>query len=62
VDVDPKKSGRLLHGSRVVAPQELAPGAGRMLVTVGTRGARAGIRQWAERAGFRELTDFVCVT
>jgi glycosyltransferase involved in cell wall biosynthesis len=62
VDVDPKKSGRLLHGARVVAPQELAPGAGRMLVTVGTRGARAGIRQWAERTGFRELTDFVCVT
>jgi glycosyltransferase involved in cell wall biosynthesis len=62
VDVDPKKSGRLLHGARVVAPQELAPGAGRMLVTVGTRGARAGIRQWAEGAGFRELTDYVCVT
>jgi len=62
VDVDPKKSGRLLHGARIVSPEELAPGAGRMLVTVGTRGARAGIREWAVKAGFRETADFVCVT
>lgn len=62
VDVDPKKSGRLLHGARVVSPNEVTPGVGRMLVTVGTRGARAGIRQWAHTVGFRELTDYVCVT
>jgi glycosyltransferase involved in cell wall biosynthesis len=62
VDVDPKKSGRLLHGARIVAPQEIVPGAGRMLVTVGTRGARGGIREWAHHAGFREMTDFICVT
>lgn len=62
VDVDPKKNGRLLHGARIVSPSGLAPGSGRMLVTVGTRGARAGIRAWAETAGFRELTDYICVT
>lgn len=62
VDVDPKKSGRLLHGARIVAPHEVTPGCGKMLVTVGTRGARAGIRDWAKKTGFRELTDFVCVT
>lgn len=62
VDVDPKKSGRLLHGARIVAPEAVAPGAGKMLVTVGTRGARSGIRAWAATAGFRELVDFVCVT
>lgn len=62
VDVDPKKSGRLLHGARVVLPHDLAPGSGSMLVTVGTRGARTGIRQWAAKTGFREMTDFICVT
>jgi glycosyltransferase involved in cell wall biosynthesis len=62
VDVDPKKSGRMLHGAAIVPPQELTPAAGKMLVTVGTRGARAGIREWAAAAGFRELVDFLCVT
>ncbi len=62
VDVDPKKEGRLLHGARVVSPQAFAPGTGRMLVTVGTRGARAGIRDWAATAGFIELVDYICVT
>jgi len=62
VDVDPKKRGRILHGAKIVSPDELSPGTARMLVTVGTRGARAGIRTWALRAGFAEGKDFVCVT
>lgn len=62
VDVDPKKKGRTLHGAAVVAPEEVAPSAGKMLVTVGTRGARAGIREWARGAGFIEGEDFICVT
>jgi glycosyltransferase involved in cell wall biosynthesis len=62
VDVDPKKSGRVLHGAVIFAPHELKPGNARMLVTVGTRGARAGIRDWAVTAGFSELADFICVT
>ena len=62
VDVDPKKIGNLLHGVRVVAPGEVSPDDGRLLITVGTRGARAGIRQWADSAGFKEGTDYICVT
>jgi hypothetical protein len=45
-----------------VSASEVAPDGRRMLVTVGTRGARAGIRRWAAEAGFIEGTDFVCVT
>jgi len=62
VDVDPKKRGRMLHGAEVVGAEELMSVSGRMLVTVGTRGARAGIREWACKAGFKEGTDFICVT
>ena len=62
VDVDPKKRGRILHGAEIVAAEDLKSIPGRMLVTVGTRGARAGIREWACRTGFRESTDFICVT
>ena len=62
VDVDPRKRGRELHGALIVAPEEVRPGAEKMLVTVGTRGARAGIRAWAEAAGFVDGRDFRCVT
>jgi glycosyltransferase involved in cell wall biosynthesis len=62
VDVDPRKIGRILHGAPVSAPGEVTPALGRMLVTVGTRGARHQVRSWAEAAGFREGTDFLCVT
>jgi hypothetical protein len=33
-----------------------------MLITVGTRGAREQVRNWAHAAGFREGADFLCVT
>jgi glycosyltransferase involved in cell wall biosynthesis len=62
VDVDPKKRGRLLHGAGIVGADELGSLRGSMLVTVGTRGARAGIREWASKAGLKEGTDFICVT
>ena len=62
IDVDPKKKGRALHGAAIVSPDEISPTAGKMLVTVGTRGARAGIRAWANGAGFAEGKDFICVT
>ncbi len=62
VDVDPRKIGRALHGAPVVGPAHVAPGAGRMLITVGTRGAREGVRQWAVGAGFVEGRNFICVT
>ena len=62
VDVDPKKRGRTLHGAKIVSPDEILPAGAKMLVTVGTRGARAGIRNWASSAGFTEGKDFICVT
>lgn len=62
VDVDPRKVGRTLHGAPVVAPGDVLPGEGKMLLTVGTRGAREGVRSWAQEAGFREGIDYICVT
>ncbi len=62
VDVDPKKRGMILHGAKVVGAEDFASISGRMLVTVGTRGARAGIREWAAKAGFKDGSDFICVT
>lgn len=62
IDVDPKKRGQILHGAEIVSHFDVSPDGGRMLVTVGTRGARAGIREWASGAGFTECTDFICVT
>ncbi len=62
VDVDPRKIGRTLHGARVIAPAEISPGMGKMLITVGIRGARDGVRQWALGAGLTEGRDFLCVT
>lgn len=62
VDVDPAKIGRTLHGVLVVSPDQVEAGEGKMLITVGTRGARDGIRRWAQYAGLREGEDFVCVT
>jgi hypothetical protein len=62
VDVDPRKIGMSLHGARVVGPANVSPADGRMLVTVGTRGARQQVRSWALDAGFREGEDFLCVT
>ena len=62
IDVDPRKQGRTLHGAAVLPPEEVSPCGGKMLVTVGTRGARNGIRGWARGAGFIEGEDFICVT
>lgn len=62
IDVDPRKIGRKLHGAEIVPPNEAPRRGGKMLVTVGTRGARAEIRNWATSAGFKEGIDFVCVT
>lgn len=63
VDVDPRKIGRLLHGAPVSGTDELiAEEGGKMLVTVGTRGARDQVREWAYSAGFVEGEDFLCVT
>lgn len=63
VDVDPKKIGRTLHGAPVVSASAVQAGNGtRLLVTVGTRGARHQLRRWADGAGFVEGKDYLCVT
>ena len=61
IDADPRKQGRLLHGAPVLPPgtDELS---GKLLVTVGTRGAREGIRSWLAGRGLREGVEIVCVT
>ena len=62
VDVDPRKVGRTLHGALVLPATAMVPDGRKLLITVGTRGARAGVRAWAQQAGFAEGRDFVCVT
>jgi len=62
VDLDPKKVGRELHGAPIVAADTIEPGTGPMLVTIGTRGARVLVRQWASSRGLVEGVDYVCVT
>ena len=62
VDVDPRKIGRMLHGAPVIGADAASPAMGRLLITVGTRGAREELRRWATAVGFREGEDFLCVT
>lgn len=62
VDLDPRKVGNILHGAPVVPEHAVEPDSGPMLVTIGTRGARGQIREWARKRGLEEGTDFVCVT
>ncbi|BDV41087.1 glycosyl transferase [Geotalea uraniireducens] len=62
LDVDPRKIGRELHGAPVVSPEQVRRDGRKILVTVGTRGARAALRQWAARVGLAEGRDYLCVT
>jgi glycosyltransferase involved in cell wall biosynthesis len=62
VDIDPRKIGRTLHGARIVAPEPFPRLPGKMLITVGVRGAREELRHWAEQGGLTEGVDFLCVT
>ena len=62
VDVDPRKVGRTLHGAPVCYTRQVPVDGPKMLITVGTKGARDGVRQWASAAGFREGENVVCVT
>jgi hypothetical protein len=62
VDLDPRKVGRELHGAPVVPVEAVQPGSGPMLVTIGSRGARAEVRRWTAAQGLVEGVDYVCVT
>ena len=61
IDADPRKQARPLHGAPVLPPDtdELS---GKFLVTIGTRGARKGIRTWLTDQGLVEGVDLLFVT
>ena len=61
VDADPRKQGRILHGAPVLPP-DTPDLRGKLLVTVGTRGAREGIRAWLAARGLVEGSHVLCVT
>ncbi len=61
LDVDPKKIGRILHNAPVLSPEELQLDGRKMIVAIGVRGAREQFRNVAERRGWQEGIDFVCV-
>ncbi len=61
IDVDPRKIGRVLGDAPVCGASALANFGGAPLVTaVGSRGARALIRQELVRVGRQEGRDFLC--
>jgi cellulose synthase/poly-beta-1,6-N-acetylglucosamine synthase-like glycosyltransferase len=61
-EVDRRKIGQVVHGAPVVPIEDLSPGSGPILVTIGARGAREQVRAWAGRQGLTEGVDFWCVT
>lgn len=61
LDVDPKKIGRVLHNAPVISPDDLQLNGRKMIVAIGVRGARQQFRSMANRRGWQEGVDFVCV-
>lgn len=60
VDINPRKTGRTIHGTEVISPEELPePGADFIVVAVGAPNARNEIRKWLEPRGYRELEHFL---
>lgn len=63
VDIHPRRVGNLVHGTLVIAPDQLPPPQQAfVVVTVGTPSARPVIRERLIRRGFQELRDFVFVS
>jgi len=62
IDIDPNKIGQTIHHARVDAPDDLEPGCGPMLISIGARGARQLVREKCTERGLTEGIDFVCVT
>jgi cellulose synthase/poly-beta-1,6-N-acetylglucosamine synthase-like glycosyltransferase len=62
VEVDPRKTGRTIHGVRVVALTDVGgPSDALLVVAVGAAGARGEIRRWLAPRGWVEWRDFVFV-
>lgn len=62
LDIDPRKIGRTLHGAPVTLPEELKLEGRKMLAAIGVRGAREQFRGLANKLGWQEGMDFVCVS
>lgn len=62
IEIDRNKIGQIIHGAPVVGLQQLAAGQGKILIAVGTKGARQQIREFAAARGLDEGIDFLCVT
>lgn len=61
LDIDPRKIGRTLHGAPVSRPEELQLAGRKMLAAIGVSGAREQFRTVADKRGWQEGMDFVCV-
>jgi len=61
-EVDRRKIGQVIHRAPVIAIDALQPGGVRILVTIGAKGARNQVREWARQRGLVEGMDFLCVT
>ncbi|MGH7476277.1 MAG: glycosyltransferase [Longimicrobiales bacterium] len=62
IDLDPRKIGQHIYGAPVVAPETIDRFRGAFCVgAVGQAGARGRIRNALDRAGWRELEDYVAV-
>lgn len=61
LDVDPRKTGRTLHGAPIVHPLQFEHSGTKMLVAIGVRGARTEFRRLVLPMGLREGLDFICV-
>lgn len=60
VDINTRKVGTFIHDTKVIAPEELPPpGAGFIVVAVGTLGARDEIRAWLNAHAYRECRDYL---
>ena len=60
VDINPRKIGRSIHDTRVIAPEALPPpGEAFVGVAVGAPGARDEIRDWFAPRGYVELRDYL---
>lgn len=62
IEVDRRKIGQTIHGVPVISNEELTPGFGKILVTIGARVARPQVRAFAASRGLVEGVDYLCVT
>jgi len=62
LEVDPRKLGQMIHQAPVETPDAFPAGGGKILVTVGSRGARRQIRSRCRQLELAEGVDYLCVT